>query len=160
MKHLLRMAAIIGLALAAAGLTWLVKGPPERGVACAPAMLKPDEICLSRVMTEWRDAVLWVDARSRAEWNRKTVAGAALWNFDAGEDVQAFEAGVAMRLADGRPVVVFCASESCGVSRQVAESIRKLDMGNEVKVLYGGWRALQAAGAQGPPLGAGGEVVP
>jgi rhodanese-related sulfurtransferase len=150
------MAAIIGLAGIGAGLTWWAKGPPDRSVPCEPALLKADQICLSRVMADWRGAVLWVDARSRAEWRRETVAGAVLWNLDEGEDMQAFEAAVAMRIADGGPVVVFCASESCGVSSQVAERIRKLEMGNEVKVLYGGWRALRAAGPQGPPLGAGG----
>lgn len=155
MKHLLRMAAIIGLGFIGAGFTWLAIGPPDRSVACEPSMLKPDEICLSHVMATWRDTALWVDARSRAEWSRETVAGAILWNIDEGEDMQAFEAAAAVRLMDGGPVVVFCASESCGVSRQVAELIRKLDMGNEIKVLYGGWHALSAAGSDGPSLAAG-----
>jgi len=131
MKHLFRIAVIVGLAGVGAGLTWWIKGPPDRGVPCDPAILKPDQICLSRVMAEWRDQVLWVDARSRAEWRRETVAGAALWNLDEGEDMQAFEAAVAMRLPDGRPAVVYGASEGCGGSRRAAADGSKRDTGTE-----------------------------
>ena len=42
-------------------------------------------------------------------------------------------------------MVVYCNNEDCGISRQVAERIKALQLGNEVYVLYGGWRALVAA---------------
>ena len=38
-----------------------------------------------------------------------------------------------------------CGQSNFGTSRQVAERIKSLQLGNEVFVLYGGWRALAAA---------------
>jgi rhodanese-related sulfurtransferase len=145
MKTLLQAVGIVAFALAAAGVTYWIKGPPNRAVPCDPAALKADEVCLSRVSGEWQGAVLWVDARSRAEWQRDGVAGSILWNLDETEDMQAFEAEAVTRMLDGQRVVVYCTNEDCGVSRQVADRIRALQLGNEVWVLYGGWRALAAA---------------
>ena len=96
-------------------------------------------------MGEWQGRVLWVDARLRAEWQRDGMAGAALWNLDASENMAAFEAEVATRMLDGLRVVVYCDNENCGISRQVAERIKALQLGNEVFVLHGGWSALAAA---------------
>jgi hypothetical protein len=42
-------------------------------------------------------------------------------------------------------VVVYCSSEACGTSRQVADRIRKLDLGPKVKVLFGGWDAIKGS---------------
>lgn len=145
MKTLVQAVGIVALAFAAAGLTYWMKGPPDRAVPCDPTLLKADEVCLSRVMKEWQGAVLWVDARSRADWQRDGVVGSLLWNIDQTEDMQAFEAAAATRMMDGQRVVVYCNNENCGVSRQVAERIRALQLGNEVVVLFGGWRALAAA---------------
>ncbi|MEI6607534.1 MAG: rhodanese-like domain-containing protein [Verrucomicrobiota bacterium] len=145
MNVVAQTAVVLTIALAAAGTTYLVKGPPERGVRCDAAKLKSDEVCLARVMGEWQGRVLWVDARSRGDWQRNGMAGAALWNLDAGENMQTFEAEVAARMIDSQRVVVYCNNEDCGTSRQVAERINTLQMGNEVFVLYGGWRALAAA---------------
>jgi len=96
-------------------------------------------------MGEWQGRVLWVDARPRGDWQRNGMAGAALWNLDTDENMQTFEAEVMLRMQDGLRVVVYCNNENCGTSRQVAERIKALQSGNEVFVLYGGWRALAAA---------------
>lgn len=160
MKILVQAAVIVVLALLGAGATYLFRGAPDRSVPCDAATLISDEVCLAKVMGEWQGQVLWIDARSRAEWRRGTVAGSLLWNIDEQEDMQAFEAAGAMRMMDGQRVVVFCSNENCGVSRQVADRIRALQLGNEVVVLHGGWRALQAAGTQGPAIGTGAETLP
>ena len=60
--------------------------------------------------------------------------------------MQAFEAGAAVRIATTPRVIVYCSDENCGVSRQVAQRIRALDLGAEISVLRGGWRALSEAG--------------
>jgi rhodanese-related sulfurtransferase len=144
MNALAQAACIAAVALAAAGGTWLVKGPPGRQLHCDPAVLKPDEVCLDSIPAG--DGVVWVDARSRADWEKNGVPGSLLWNLDPAEDMQAFEAGVAMRISETPRVVVYCGDENCGVSRQVADRIRNLDLGAEVSVLHGGWRALSEAG--------------
>jgi rhodanese-related sulfurtransferase len=144
MNSLGQLASITAIALAAAGGTGLVKGPPDRLLHCDPATLKPDEVCLESIPAD-RD-VVWVDARPRKDWEKSGVPGSVLWNLDPAEDMQAFEAEVAMKIAMNPHVIVYCGDESCGVSRQIAERIRALDLGAEVFVLHGGWRALSEAG--------------
>ncbi len=153
MKALAQLVVLSTAALAAAGATWLVKGPPQRALVCDPAAIAPDEICLQEIPAD--AAVLWVDARPRAEWEASGLPGSVLWNLDPQEDMAAFEAAVAMRIMETPRVIVYCGDENCGVSRQVAERIRALGLGAEVSVLHGGWRALAEAGrvkgsSQGP----------
>jgi rhodanese-related sulfurtransferase len=138
-----QLAAITAIALMAAGATWLVKGPPARELRCDPASLKPDEVCLQQIPESAQ--VVWVDARSRADWKKNGIPGSVLWNLDPAEDMRAFEAEVALRVAETPRVIVYCGDEACGVSRQVAERIRSLGLGAEVSVLHGGWRALSEA---------------
>lgn len=135
---------MIGITAIAAMLTWWVQGPPNRALPCSPKDLKPDEICLTMIPSDRK--MVWVDARSREAWKKNGLAGSILWNLDATEDMQAFEAECAMKIADTPYVVVYCGDEQCGTSRQIAERIRALGMGAEVHVLRGGWRALWEAG--------------
>ncbi|MCU0782183.1 MAG: rhodanese-like domain-containing protein, partial [Akkermansiaceae bacterium] len=139
-----QLAVIAAMALAAAGGTWLVKGPPQRWLSCDPAMLQPDELCLSQIPAG--SPVVWVDARPRSEWKKNGMAGSVLWNLDPAEDMQAFEAELALQVIETPRVVVYCGDENCGVSRQVAGRIRAMGLGAEVFVLHGGWRALAEAG--------------
>lgn len=139
-----QLGLIAVMALAAAGGTYWLKGPPSRLFQCDPLTLKPDEVCLAAIPAG--ADVVWVDARSRAAWEQNGVAGSVLWNLDAGEDMQAFEAAVAARIMATPRVIVYCGDENCGVSRQVAARIRALDLGADVTVLRGGWRALSEAG--------------
>ncbi len=143
MNSLAQLVAIGGISLAAAGGTYLVKGPPSRTVVCDPATLKPDEICFQQISPDQK--ILWVDARPRSDWEKNGLPGSALWNLDPAEDMQAFEADIATRIIETPRVIVYCGDENCGVSRQVAERIRALQLGAEVSVLHGGWRALSEA---------------
>lgn len=144
MKPWRQVALIAVLALAAAGGTWWLKGPPSRVFRCDPATLKSDEVCLETIPVGAE--VVWVDARPRAAWQQSGVPGSVLWNLDPAEDMQAFEAAAAVRIAVTPRVIVYCGDENCGVSRQVAARIRALDLGAQVSVLRGGWRALHEAG--------------
>lgn len=139
-----QLAAVAFISLAAAGGTYWVKGPPARDFICDPASLKPGEVCLQQVTPDAK--VLWVDARLRKDWEKTGVPGSALWNLDPAEDMQAFEAEIATRIMETPRVIVYCGDENCGLSHQVAERIRGLQLGAEVSVLRGGWRALEEAG--------------
>lgn len=139
-----QLALIAAMAIAAAGTTFLIKGPPGRAFHCDPTTLKNDEVCLEAVPAT--SEVVWVDARARSDWQKSGVPGSLLWNLDPAEDMQAFEAAAAVRIATTPRVIVYCGDENCGASRQVAARIRALDLGAEVSVLRGGWRALSEAG--------------
>jgi rhodanese-related sulfurtransferase len=144
MKALRELLAISSIALAAAGGTLWLKGPPQRRLACEPSTLKPGEVCLEQISTT--EKILWVDARPRKDWGKNGLPGAVLWNLDPAEDMQAFEADIASRIVETPRVIVYCGDENCGISTQVAERIRALGMGAEVSALRGGWRALDEAG--------------
>ena len=139
-----QLAAIVGISLAAAGGTYWIKGPPARTLSCDPATLKPGEVCLQQISPDAK--VLWVDARSRKDWEKNGLLGSVLWNLDPGEDMQVFEADVAMRIMETPQVIVYCGDENCGLSHQIADKIRSLQLGADVSVLRGGWRALNEAG--------------
>ncbi len=138
--------AVIGvISVAAAGGSWLMKGPPKEVVfKCDPKLIRKDEICLGDV----NGNVLWVDARSRSEWKKNGLAGSILWNMDPKEDDMAFESEAAARVFAAELVVVYCGSEACGTSRQIAERIRNLNLGPPVKVLFGGWDAIKSSGKE------------
>ncbi len=144
MKAWRQLACIGVIAVAAAAATFGIRGAPNRLFRCDPATLKADEVCLESIPATAE--VVWVDARPRAEWVKSGVPGSLLWNLDPAEDMQAFEAAAAVGIASSPRVIVYCSDENCGVSRQVAQRIRALDLGAQVSVLRGGWRALSEAG--------------
>ena len=144
MNTLGQLAAIATISLATAAGTYWIKGPPARTYVCDPATLKPDEVCLQQIPSDAK--VLWVDARLRKDWEKTGLSGSVLWNLDPAEDMQAFEADIAIRIIETPRVIVYCGDENCGLSHQIAERIRCLQLGAEVSVLRGGWRALNDAG--------------
>lgn len=139
-----QLAVIVGISMAAAGVTFLVKGPPVRELVCDEATLKPDEVCIQQIPTDAE--ILWIDARPRGEWLQNGIKGSLLWNLDPSEDMQEFEMEVVPRILETPRVIVYCDGEDCGISRQVANRIRALDLGAEVSVLRGGWQTLKQAG--------------
>jgi len=74
------------------------------------------------------------------------LPGSVLWNLDPAEDMQAFESEIVPKILETPRVIVYCGDENCGLSREVAKRIRALDLGAEVSVLRGGWKALVDAG--------------
>ena len=144
MNALVQFVAIGTISLTAAGATYLIKGPPQRSFVCDPTTLKPGEICLAQIPTS--SPILWVDGRSRAQWQKDGLPGSVLWNLDPTEDIQAFETEVAMRVLETPRVIVYCGDENCGLSHEIAKRINTLDLGAQVSVLKGGWRALKEAG--------------
>jgi rhodanese-related sulfurtransferase len=141
MNTLTQFVAIGMISLAAAGGSWLLRQPllEKAAFTCDPAKLRDDEICLDDV----RGNVLWVDARSRSEWNKNGLKGSILWNMDAKEDANLFEAEAMPHIVAAEMVVIYCGSEKCGTSREVAGKIRRMDLDLPVKVLYGGWNAIK-----------------
>lgn len=138
-----QLVAIGCISMAAAFGTFLLKGPPQRLFMCDPATLKSGEVCLQQIPAETN--ILWVDARLRKDWEKTGVPGSILWNLDPAEDMQAFEAEAAMRIMESPRVIVYCGDENCGISHQVADRIKGLQLNAEVSVLRGGWRALKDA---------------
>ena len=86
----------------------------------------------------WADNAIWVDARPESEFEQQHVPGAILLNEDRWNEL------LPQMLATWSPekrVVVYCSSESCGASREVARRLREEARLQNVFVLDGGWEA-------------------
>jgi rhodanese-related sulfurtransferase len=81
---------------------------------------------------------IWVDARPQEEFEREHVPGALLLNEDRWNEL--FPQVLAVWAPEKR-VVVYCSSESCGSSREIAHRLRKEAGLPNVFVLEGGWEA-------------------
>lgn len=141
-----QLAVLFAISLGASGICYRVVGPPDRTVPCDPSQLKTHEICFSTVMERWQGKVLWVDARSRKEWEADGVPGSILWNVDPAEDALKFEADAMEHFAESPTVIVYCGEGNCGLSLQVVEKILKLGVVSEVHALHGGAGTLRTEG--------------
>ena len=142
MKPVVHAAAILAIAVVAAAVTWWIKGPEEAG--CDPQQIEAGQICIQDIPTERE--VVWIDARSRSEWERNGLPGSILWNLDPAEDKNAMEQEAVMKIFNTPYVIVYCADKGCGTSKKIADRIRELELGAEVHVLHDGWQALKGAG--------------
>lgn len=89
-----------------------------------------------------RDAeILWVDAREREKFEVDHMPGAILLNLGEWGDLM-FQYMDTLQGAFKRPVVVYCDTESCGKSQEVAKRLRELLGLDPVYVLKGDWREL------------------
>jgi rhodanese-related sulfurtransferase len=84
----------------------------------------------------WGGNAIWVDARPDLEFAREHVPRAALLNEDRWNEL------LPQFLATWSPekrVVVYCSSQSCNASREVARRLRDEAQLKNVFVLQGGW---------------------
>ena len=84
----------------------------------------------------WGENAIWVDARPDEEFAHEHVPGAILLNEDHWNDL------VGPFLATWSPdkkVVVYCSSQSCNASREVARRLRDEAQLKNIFVLEGGW---------------------
>jgi rhodanese-related sulfurtransferase len=84
----------------------------------------------------WGENTIWVDARPDNEFGRDHVPGALPLNEDRWSEL------LPQFLAAWSPekkVVVYCSSEGCNASREVAHRLRKEAQLANVFVLEGGW---------------------
>jgi len=84
----------------------------------------------------WDANAIWVDARPDEEFARDRVPGAVSLNEDRWNEL------LPQFLATWSPdkkVVVYCSSQSCNASREVAKRLRDEAQLKNVFVLQGGW---------------------
>ena len=84
----------------------------------------------------WGASAMWIDARPDEEFARDHVPGALLLNEDRWPEL--FPEFVATWSPD-KKVVVYCSSQSCNASREVAKKLRDEAQLKNVFVLQGGW---------------------
>jgi rhodanese-related sulfurtransferase len=87
------------------------------------------------------DGALWLDARPDAEFEHEHVPGAIQLNEDRFNELLPQMLQV---WSPQRKVVVYCSSQACGASREVARRLRNEAGLTNVFVLEGGWEAWLA----------------
>lgn len=146
MKALGQVTLLCVLTSVAGLATWKFKSAPDRTVPCEISQLKEGEICLSTVIAEWQNNVLWVDSRLRSDWEKDGLPGSLLITTANGENFDQLLEQAVPSLVEGKNVVVYCSDVGCGTSLEIAKRIREFGLAPEVKALHGGWKALQQAG--------------
>jgi len=86
----------------------------------------------------WSADAIWIDARPQDEFEREHVPGALLLNEDRWNELLP---PVLAIWAPEKRIIVYCSSESCGSSREIAHRLRKEAGLTNVFVLEGGWEA-------------------
>ena len=106
----------------------------------APAVAK-DEVELAQAQA-WGDTVLWVDARPDEQFAADHIPGAISLNEDRWNELLPQFLSV---WSPDRRTIVYCSSQSCALSHEVAERLRKEAQLKEVYVLHGGWETYVAS---------------
>ena len=104
-------------------VSWQSPIPPSESVTVAQAQA-------------WGTNVIWADARPDEEFARDHVPGAISLNEDRWNEL------LPQFLATWSPekkVVVYCSSQGCNASREVARKLRTEAQLKDVFVLQGGW---------------------
>jgi rhodanese-related sulfurtransferase len=94
-----------------------------------------------RDATEIGDDAIWVDARPDADFEREHVPAAIQLNEDRWNELLPQTLQV---WSPEKKVIVYCNSEGCGASREVARRLRNEAGLKNVFVLEGGWEAWLA----------------
>ncbi|HUG12488.1 MAG TPA: rhodanese-like domain-containing protein [Opitutaceae bacterium] len=136
MGSLRKSAALLAIAAVLGGLS-VTFNPAARAVLLDA--LREDEITVADAKALGA-AALWIDARSRADFESGHVEGALQLNEDSWIELLI---PVIERWQPGMPVVVYCDSQGCQASRKVAERLRAEAGIDSAKVLRGDWSELR-----------------
>jgi rhodanese-related sulfurtransferase len=90
----------------------------------------------------WGTRALWIDARPDDQFAQEHFDGALSLNEDHFNQQLP---NVLAAWAPGKKVVVYCSTQSCGASREIAARLRNEAHLEDVFVLEGGWETLRAA---------------
>ncbi len=106
----------------------------------APAVA-PDEVILEEALG-WGESLLWVDARPDAQFENAHIPGALPLNEDRWNELLA---PFLTTWAPDKRTVVYCSSQSCAASHEVARRLRDEAGLKNVFVLHGGWETWAEA---------------
>ncbi len=83
--------------------------------------------------------IIWIDARSEAEFLKGKIENAILLNEEQWDE--GFFNLMNAWLEETKPIVVYCGSKSCGTSKKIAQRLWKDLPDAEIYSLKGGWEA-------------------
>ena len=111
---------------------------PKRPAWTREALAK-DEITLESAQAI--PNVVWIDARTSADFEREHIPGAFLLNED---EWNSLLGKFAVEFQPDQTLVIYCDSLECNASRKVAERLRKELGAEKIYLLKGGWESWKA----------------
>jgi rhodanese-related sulfurtransferase len=146
LRILWQSALLLLLAAAGAWATWCWN--PERPeLYLTGEEAGADEITLTEALALGKERkVVWLDARTRTEFDKGHIPEALLFNLYEWEDLAP---KVVELLSDSDSkrtvIVIYCDSPKCSASHDIAEKMKQLPLGDwDIRVLHGGWQAWKA----------------
>jgi len=142
MRALREALILLALTLAAAAGTHLFhpRAPAWHEVE---EPLRDDEVSLENIARNWKNDVLWIDARQRAPFEKAHVPGAI--NINEQELESQLIDNIAVLQDKRKRVVIYCDSGGCQASRKIREYLAQRLPAEEFFVLRGGWQAWEKA---------------
>ncbi len=135
-------AGLVGCAILAGGVSALFhpSSPPWYEVEDSDSQRNRISVSQAHVLEE-KGRVVWIDARTRAEYDAGHVSGAILLNVEEWADLM-FAHQMDLQEAYGIPVIVYCSGGGCERSAEIAQRLRELIGLDPVYVLDGDWQEL------------------
>jgi rhodanese-related sulfurtransferase len=96
----------------------------------------PSEYATVAMAEGWGQEVLWIDARPDNEFASGHIPGAFSLNEDRWNELLPH---FLAQWVPGKKVIVYCSSQSCNLSRAVAQRLRTEAQLPDVYILQGGW---------------------
>lgn len=125
---------------------------PRRLPPCVQEKLPEGHICLENLRSEWKDRVVWIDARSESDFevNHLMFPDNRMFPIRKGAALQQLMDAAIERMVEAAErnecIVVFCTS-GCTSSDEIADELRGLGLVTApIYVLEGGWPVLKASG--------------
>ncbi len=125
---------------------------PRRLPACVQEKLPAGRICMETIAARYHNRVVWVDARSQADFelNHLMLPDNRMFPIRKGPELQQQIDAAIGRLLEaqerGECIVVFCTG-ACTAAEEIATELRELGMIEApIHVLEGGWEVLKARG--------------
>ncbi len=107
--------------------------------------LREDELTVDEVQKRWAGQVIWLDARTRDQFESQHIPGALILN-EQEFDQQLLEILDTLQTT-AKPVVIYCGGQKCEASRHVREKLMSVVALEACYVLKGGWPAWQESEA-------------
>lgn len=140
---------VVAFALFWADKTWFAA---RRVPPCVQAQLPKGRVCLETLRRQYRDNIVWVDARSQSDFelNHLVFGDNRMFPIRKGPELQQLTDAALARLMEaqerGECIAVFCTGD-CGAAEEIAAELRALGLIEApIYALEGGWDALKAAG--------------
>ena len=148
----IRLGIIMFILAIVLGWADVVLFAPGRLPACVQEKLPAGRVCMETLSTRYQNRVVWVDARSQADYelNHLMLPDNRMFPIRKGPDLQQqIDAAIGRLLEaadNGECIVVFCTG-ACTAAEEIAAELRELGIIEApIHVLEGGWEVLKASG--------------